>query len=90
FVRSDKGFIARPVSVVSSAGASVQVTGELKPGQEVGTASVIARTPVSALTLKADRFDALVKKHGALAVGVMRLLAERLRRATEREVGGGR
>lgn len=42
FVRSDKGFIARPVSVVSSAGASVQVTGELKPGQEVATASVIA------------------------------------------------
>ena len=42
FVRSDKGFIARPVSVVSSAGASVQVTGELKPVQEVATASVIA------------------------------------------------
>lgn len=42
FVRTDKGFIARPVSVVSSAGASVQVTGELKPGQEVATASVIA------------------------------------------------
>ena len=54
------------------------------------TASVIAKTAVSALTLKADRFDALVKKHGALAVGVMRLLAERLRRATEREVGRGR
>lgn len=42
FVRTDKGFIARPVSVVSSAGAAVQVTGELKPGQEVATASVIA------------------------------------------------
>lgn len=42
FVRTDKGFIARPVSVVSSAGASVQVTGELKSGQEVATASVIA------------------------------------------------
>ncbi len=42
FVRSDKGFVARPVSVVSSAGASVQVTGDLKPGQEVATASVIA------------------------------------------------
>ncbi len=42
FVRTDKGFIARPVSVVSSAGASVQVTGDLKPGQEVATASVIA------------------------------------------------
>lgn len=42
FVRTDKGFIARPVSVVASAGASVQVTGDLKPGQEVATASVIA------------------------------------------------
>ena len=42
FVRTDKGFIARPVGVVSSAGASVQVTGDLKPGQEVATASVIA------------------------------------------------
>lgn len=42
FVRTDKGFIARPVSVVSSAGASVQVTGELKSGQEVATGSVIA------------------------------------------------
>lgn len=42
FVRTDKGFIARPVSVVASAGGSVQVTGDLKPGQEVATASVIA------------------------------------------------
>ncbi|MBW0170225.1 MAG: efflux RND transporter periplasmic adaptor subunit [Hydrogenophaga sp.] len=42
FVRTDKGFIARQVSVASSAGASVQVTGDLKPGQEVATASVIA------------------------------------------------
>ncbi|MBA4176276.1 MAG: RND transporter [Leptothrix sp. (in: Bacteria)] len=42
FVRTEKGFVARPVRVVSSAGASVQVTGELKPGQEVATASVIA------------------------------------------------
>lgn len=42
FVRTDKGFVARPVSVVSSAGAAVQVAGDLKPGQEVATASVIA------------------------------------------------
>lgn len=51
------------------------------------TASIIARTEVEALTLTADRFDVLVKKHGGLAVGVMRLLAERLRRATDRELG---
>ncbi len=42
FVRTDKGFVARPVSLVASAGASVQVTGDLQPGQEVATASVIA------------------------------------------------
>jgi membrane fusion protein, heavy metal efflux system len=42
FVRSDKGFVARPVDVVSSAGASVQVAGDLKPGEQVATSSVIA------------------------------------------------
>lgn len=42
FVRSAKGFVATPVTIVSSADQSVQVTGDLKPGQEVATASVIA------------------------------------------------
>ena len=42
FVRTDKGFAARPVNVLSSAGNAVQVSGDLKPGQEVATASVIA------------------------------------------------
>jgi membrane fusion protein, heavy metal efflux system len=42
FVRSDKGFVARPVDVVSSAGASVQVAGDLKAGEQVATSSVIA------------------------------------------------
>lgn len=42
FVRTEKGFVARPVTVVSSAGQSVQVTGDLKPGQEVTASSVIA------------------------------------------------
>ena len=42
FVRTEKGFVARPVTVVSSAGPSVQVTGDLKPGQEVAASSVIA------------------------------------------------
>jgi serine/threonine protein kinase len=51
------------------------------------TASVVAQTDVMALTLTAERFDGLVKQHGAIALGVMRLMAERLRRATEREVG---
>lgn len=42
FVRTGKGFAARPVTVVSSAGQSVQVTGDLQTGQEVATNSVIA------------------------------------------------
>lgn len=42
FVRTEKGFVARPVTVTSSAGQSVQVTGDLKPGQQVATTSVIA------------------------------------------------
>ena len=41
FVRTDKGFVARPVTVISSAGQSVQVTGDLKPGQDVAASSVI-------------------------------------------------
>lgn len=42
FVRTEKGFVAKPVNVVSSAGQSVQVTGELKVGDQVATGSVIA------------------------------------------------
>lgn len=42
FVRTAKGFVARPVAVVTSAGQSVQVTGALKPGDQVATKSVIA------------------------------------------------
>lgn len=42
FVRTEKGFVAQPVMVVSSAGQSVQVTGNLRPGQQVATTSVIA------------------------------------------------
>lgn len=42
FVRSAKGFIATPVTVLSSADQSVQVAGDLKSGQEVATSSVIA------------------------------------------------
>ncbi|MCM2311442.1 MAG: efflux RND transporter periplasmic adaptor subunit [Steroidobacteraceae bacterium] len=41
FVRTGKGFVAQPVAIVSSAGQSVQVTGELKAGQEVAVSSVI-------------------------------------------------
>jgi len=52
------------------------------------TASIVAETDVLALTLTAEKFDRLVRRHGAIAMGVMRLLAERLRTATAREVAG--
>lgn len=42
FVRTDKGFQAQVVNVVSSAGQLVQVTGNLHAGQQVATGSVIA------------------------------------------------
>ena len=42
FVRTDKGFQAQVVDVVSSAGQSVQVTGNLRASQQVATGSVIA------------------------------------------------
>lgn len=42
FVRSAKGFVATPVTVLSSAEQSVQVSADLRPSQEVATTSVIA------------------------------------------------
>jgi hypothetical protein len=42
FVRSEQGFMAHPVRVLSSAGQQVQVTGELQAGQQVAATSVIA------------------------------------------------
>ena len=42
FVRSAKGFVAMPVTVLSSSGQSVQATGPLRAGQEIAASSVIA------------------------------------------------
>lgn len=42
FVRTAKGFLAQQVTVLNSAGASVQVQGPLKPGQDIAVTSVIA------------------------------------------------
>lgn len=42
FVRTEKGFMAQAVDVVSSSAQSVQVTGNLRTGQQVATGSVIA------------------------------------------------
>ncbi len=42
FVRTTKGFLAQQVTVLNSAGASVQVQGPLKTGQDIAVTSVIA------------------------------------------------
>lgn len=42
FVRTAKGFIAKPVTVLASAGQSVHVKGDLRAGQDVASTSVIA------------------------------------------------
>lgn len=42
FVRSAKGFVATPVTVLSSAGQSARVDGALKPGDAVAVSAVIA------------------------------------------------
>ena len=42
FVRTAKGFIAKPVTVIASAGDAVHVSGDLAAGQEIATSSVIA------------------------------------------------
>ena len=41
-MRSPKGFVATPVTVLSSAGQSVQLQGSLRSGQELAVSSVIA------------------------------------------------
>jgi cobalt-zinc-cadmium efflux system membrane fusion protein len=42
FVRTAKGFTATPVTVLASAGQTLRIAGELQPGQEIATGSVIA------------------------------------------------
>ena len=42
FVRTPRGFVARPVKVIASAGQAVSVTGHFKPDDEVAVTRVIA------------------------------------------------
>ena len=42
FVRTEKGFVAKPVAVLASAGDAVHVSGDLAAGQEIAVSSVIA------------------------------------------------
>lgn len=42
FVRTPKGFLATPVTVLASAGQTLRIAGDLKAGQEIATGSVIA------------------------------------------------
>ena len=51
-----------------------------------GATEAIVAGGFDALTLTAARFDDLVRRHGAVALGVMRVLAERVRTATQREL----
>ncbi len=41
-VRTPKGFVAKPVTVLASAGQTVRVAGDLQAGQEIAATSVIA------------------------------------------------
>lgn len=42
FVRTAKGFVAQPVTVLAGAGQALRVKGELRAGQEIAVSSVIA------------------------------------------------
>ncbi|MCC6621807.1 MAG: protein kinase [Deltaproteobacteria bacterium] len=80
--------------VVSAAGQRLatlgppECIGEIAMAQRGGTrtATVVAETDVDALSLTGHRFDELVRRHGAVALGLIRVLAERLRTATAREL----
>lgn len=54
--------------------------------RQTRTATVRAATDASCYRLHADAFDRLVRQHGVIALGVMRVLADRLRVATLREL----
>ncbi len=68
---------------------------ELSPGACFGevalvdsstrTAGARAATPAACLVLTAERFRAILNSNGAIGLRVMRVLARRLRDATERE-----
>lgn len=42
FVRTEQGFIAKPVTILASGGQSLRVKGDLQANQQIATASVIA------------------------------------------------
>ena len=50
------------------------------------TADARASRPTRCLMLRAGRFEAILKRDGTIGLRVMRVLAERLRDATEREI----
>jgi CRP-like cAMP-binding protein len=85
----------RLLAVIEVPAGEVRCVGEIgvvrRPdgGARARTASVIARARVEALRLGADRFEQLAQRDGAVAMGLVRLLAERLESATARELGRG-
>jgi RND family efflux transporter MFP subunit len=42
FVRTEQGFVAKPVTVLASGGQTLRVKGDLQAGQQIATAAVIA------------------------------------------------
>jgi serine/threonine protein kinase len=77
--------IVRGQTVINTVGAS-RCLGEIAIiDGATRTASAICATDVTVYRLSAERFRAIVKDNGTVALGVMRVLAQRLREATARE-----
>ncbi|MFO0751323.1 MAG: cyclic nucleotide-binding domain-containing protein [Myxococcota bacterium] len=77
--------IVRGNAVINTVGAS-RCLGEIAIIDGVTrTAGAVCATDVTVYRLSAEKFRSIVKDNGAVALGVMRVLAQRLREATARE-----
>ncbi len=77
--------IVRGTTVINTVGAA-RCLGEIAIiDGTTRTASAVCATDVTVYRLSAERFRAIVKDNGAVALGVMKVLAQRLREATARE-----
>jgi CRP-like cAMP-binding protein len=77
--------IVRGSSVINTIGPS-RCLGEIAIiDGATRTAGAICATDVLVYRLSASRFRAIVDENGAVALGVMRVLAQRLRESTARE-----
>ncbi|MCC6620782.1 MAG: protein kinase [Deltaproteobacteria bacterium] len=77
--------IVRGNAVINTVGTS-RCLGEIAIIDGVTrTAGAVCATDVTVYRLSADKFRAIVRDNGTVALGVMRVLAQRLREATARE-----